>query len=471
MIPAWIVVLVVSVVTLMWAFRPKRLYPPGPNINVIRKLQVFLQMAKEGKLPHTLEKWHNKYGSIIYFGINLGPLYKNLMFSVADPILAKDILKKTNIFPARLKGGMTHFIPKSLLGIHENNDMWKKHRTILSKAFTDKYLKQYSEEILSVSNDLIHELQGDSLVKSINKKMADITYRIVACTVLGKEFYSAYPNPGTKTQLDAILKSIIIVSMTPPFFRSFASLISSSLEIANDHLYSQKAQIMNDILNIRKHSIQGNSMLHFLVHHSAELSNDEIIDELLAFIMAGHETTANALSFAMVCLSCHPDIQNKARDEIKAACGGEPLNFHVISKLNFVRAILKETLRLFPVVPVISRVSNQNTKVGPYKITPEDRVVINIFQICRNENIFAEPKKFHPQRWLSGSNVEELKNYDSTHSFGGGLRVSKLVLIITLFNLCSCMYRAYILYHIFYYIVLFPNDVVLAEGMYWEKVC
>jgi len=404
--------------------RQKRVYPPGPGMNVFRKLYTFVKIAKDGKFPHTLEKWHNKFGSIVYFGINLGPLYQNFMFSVSDPDVAREVLRKTSIFPARLKGGMTHFIPKSLLGIHENNDMWKKHRTILSKAFTDKYLKQYSEEILSVSNELICDLKKDNLVPNINKLMASITYRIVACTVLGKDFYSAYPTVGTKAQLDALLKSIIIISFTPPFLRRFAAMTSSSIEIADAHTNAQKAQITKDIMNIRNNSIQGDSMLHFLVHHSAELSNEEIVDELLAFIMAGHETTANALSFAMVCLSRNKDVLRRARAEIKEACDGNPLSFQVIPKLPFVRAVFRETLRLFPVVPMTSRVPVQNAKVGPYVVTPQDRVTINMFQICRDAKVFPDPLKFNPDRWLSGGNsVEELKSYDTTHSFGGGLRV------------------------------------------------
>jgi cytochrome P450 len=420
----WIGVVVVALWVIFGFSSRQRKYPPGPSMNVFKKLQIFLTMAKEGKLPHTLEKWHKKYGKILYFGINLGPFYKNLMYSVADPVIAKEVLKKTSMFPARLKGGLTFFVPKSLLGIHENNDMWKKHRTILSKAFTDKYLKQYSEEIISVSNDLIAELQNNNIIQNINKKMADITYRIVACTVLGKDFYSVYPTVGTKTQLDAILKSVIIMSLTPPIFRNFATQLSNSIDIATCHIYSQKEQIMNDILNIRKNSIQGNSMLHFLVHHSADLSNEEIIDEMLALIMAGHETTANALSFAMVCLSLNKEILRNARDEISTACDGSPLTFQIIPKLPLMRAILKETLRLFPVVPIISRVAVQNTTVASYDITPQDRVIINIFQICRDANVFTDPMSFQPERWLTGANnSEELKNYDSTHRFGGGLRV------------------------------------------------
>ena len=408
----------------------RRKYPPGPKMNVFMKIKTLFQLAKAGKFPHTLSKWHDEYGSVVYFGVDLGPLYKGLMYSVADPDLAKEVFKKTAIFPARLKGGLTVFLPNSLLGIHENNAMWKKHRTILSKAFTDKYLKQYSEEIISVSNELIHELHSDNVIRNINKKMADITYRIVACTVLGKDFYSVYPTVGTKTQLDATLKSVIIMSLVPAYLTGFAPYFSSSVELANRHIQSQKTQIMNDIKNIRDNNIQGNSMLHFLVHHSADLSNDEIIDELMAFIVAGHETTANTLSFAMVCLSCNEDIQKKARSEIMNATKGEPLNFQVIEKLPFVRAILKETLRLFPTVPLTSRVPSQPAKLGPYDVDSNDKVSINIYKICRDPKVFSNPLKFQPDRWLAEDNtVREMKSYDSTHSFGGGLRVWVLFIV------------------------------------------
>lgn len=422
----WLGIVIIGLWVAFGVAARRKKVPPGPSMNIFRKLHTFLHMFKGGKLPHTLSEWHKKHGQIVYFGVSLGPLYRNLMYSVADPILAKEILRKTSIFPARWKAGLTHFIPKSLLGIHENNEMWKKHRTILSKAFTDNYLRQYSKEIVIVSDELLTELQGCNVIENINKKMADITYRIVACTVLGKDFYSAYPTVGTKSQVSAMLKSIMIMTISPPPLRRFATHISSSVAIANDFMSAQKNQIWSDIENIRTKSLQGNSMLHFLVHHAADLSNDEIIDELLAFIMAGHETTANALSFALVCLACNAHTQKKAREEIIIACDGSPISFQSICKLPYVRAVLKETLRLFPVVPITSRAAVQSTKLGPYSIDPGDRIMINIYEICRDPAVFTDPLEFKPERWLPGGNnsEEELKNYDSTHSFGGGLRVS-----------------------------------------------
>ena len=428
MIFVWLGLLLVGIWVVFGVFSSRRkVLPPGPPMSLFEKLCTLWRITKVGKFPHTLEVWHQEYGKILYFGVNCGPIFKSLMYSVSDPLVAQDVLRKTSIFPARLKGGLTYFLPKSLLGIHDNNQMWKKHRTILSKAFTDKYLKQYSEEILAISKELIIELEapGNQVIQNINTKLSKLTYRIVACTVLGKDFYSAYPTVGSKSQLDAILKSVIMMSLLPPFLRGLASWASNSIGIANKHIFSQKEQILNDIINIRQHSIQGNSMLHFLVHHSAELSNDEIIDELLAFIMAGHETTANALSFALVCLSCNADMQRKARQEIESVSQGEPLTFSMLEKLFYVRAIFKETLRLFPVVPLVSRVPTQTTTIGPYTVDPQDKIIVNVYQMCRDADIFPDPLEFLPERWLPGgaNSAEGLKSYDSTRNFGGGLRV------------------------------------------------
>ena len=134
------------------------------------------------------------------------------------------------------------------------------------------------------------------------------------------------------------------------------------------------------------------------------------------------------MSFACLCLALHPEIQNKAREEIsKYSKNNGVIEYDDIPKLFYIWAILKETLRMFPTVPLTFRVSSADAKLGPYNVTKGDRIFVNIYGMCYDEKNFSNPNQFTPERWLAAGHEEmdigTLKNFDITRNFGGGLRV------------------------------------------------
>ena len=130
--------------------------------------------------------------------------------------------------------------------------------------------------------------------------------------------------------------------------------------------------------------------------------------------------TANALSFALVCLAQHPDIQRRAQEEIRAL--KEPLAYNCISKLPLIWAIFKETLRLFPTVPINARMAEQDMTLGGYRIPKDTRILVNTMHMCRNEKYFEHAMSFDPDRWMgAGSSAADMER--RTFVFGGGLRV------------------------------------------------
>lgn len=106
------------------------------------------------------------------------------LYLCADPNIITEIYTKNKIFQTRGLNGMKFFIPLSLLGFAESDEQWKAHRNILVGAFTESYLRKYSEEIVNCGNRLIADLKANGTVESINRMMTDVTYEV--CDTLMK---------------------------------------------------------------------------------------------------------------------------------------------------------------------------------------------------------------------------------------------------------------------------------------------
>lgn len=174
----------------------------------------FAQMGDYGMIHEGLCEWNSKYGPAVFFKV----LFVKSVLVISDAKLVESVVSQSfGAFPSRGQSGMAYFIPKSLLGFEHNNEEWKKHRHILSGAFTDKYLKQYASEMTSCCDELVEQLRECPDVPDITSVLVDVTYRILIFTIFGREWYKIYPSIGTKEQLHAILNVIGATTFLPKF--------------------------------------------------------------------------------------------------------------------------------------------------------------------------------------------------------------------------------------------------------------
>ena len=139
--------------------------------------------------------------------------------------------------------------------------------------------------------------------------------------------------------------------------------------------------------------------------------------------MAGVDTTAAAIRWAMVELINHPNIFQKLREEIDSVIGNNRLiKESDAPTLPYLQAVVKEILRLHPPGPLLRRLSNKASKINGFDIKEGTRVFINVYMIMRDPNVYQEPEKFRPERFLSG-NSTEIKGQDFHYlPFGSGRR-------------------------------------------------
>jgi len=130
-----------------------------------------------------------------------------------------------------------------------------------------------------------------------------------------------------------------------------------------------------------------------------QLSDEEIVADIYMFLVAGHETTARALTFTLHLLATHPDIQEELHKRIVDTIGDAEPTHNDLPKLDFPFNVFKETLRLFPAVTVIPKTNTETTKLGNFEIPARTLLDINVLRIHRHPSYWREPEKFWPQRW------------------------------------------------------------------------
>jgi cytochrome P450 len=147
----------------------------------------------------------------------------------------------------------------------------------------------------------------------------------------------------------------------------------------------------------------------------------QLRDEAVTMFVAGHETTANALAFALMLLGDHPEVDARAHLEIEKALKGKTPNADDVSALPFLEAIVKETLRLYPPAHIIGREATRDLTLGPWAVPRGTSVLMSPWALHHEPEFWLDPHSFRPDRWLDGSADRVPKN--AYLPFGGGPRV------------------------------------------------
>jgi cytochrome P450 len=145
------------------------------------------------------------------------------------------------------------------------------------------------------------------------------------------------------------------------------------------------------------------------------MPDDDIVDELITLLFAGHETTAITLAWAMYWLHAKPELLERLNAELAAA--GALASTDEIAKLPFLSAIVDETLRIHPIVPLVPRILEQDFELGGWLLPKGSAIGVSVMLLHQNPDIYPNPTKFNPDRFL-GKTFSPFEYAP----FGGGAR-------------------------------------------------
>jgi len=151
------------------------------------------------------------------------------------------------------------------------------------------------------------------------------------------------------------------------------------------------------------------------------MSDAQVRDEVMTIFLAGHETTANALSWALYLLARHPEAYARLRAEAVAVLGGRTATASDIPHLGFALQVFKETLRLYPPAYLTSRLATRDVEIGGHRIGEGTDVVANICTMQRRPESFTDPDRFDPDRFEAAA--EKAIPRGAYLPFGAGPRI------------------------------------------------
>ncbi len=151
------------------------------------------------------------------------------------------------------------------------------------------------------------------------------------------------------------------------------------------------------------------------------MTDEQLRDECLTIFLAGHETTANALTWTWYLLSEHPEIEARLHEEVDRVLGDRRATHDDLPQLPFTRMVLAESMRLYPPAYGLGRRALVPYDVGGYRLPARTVVLASQYYVHRDPRWWSEPERFNPDRWREGSG--EPRHKHAYFPFGAGTRV------------------------------------------------
>lgn len=299
---------------------------------------------------------------------------------------------------------------------------WQHQRALIQPAFRRENILSYAPVMTRATRQLLDSWRN-SESRNVHEDMMALTLQIVAQCLFGAEVTGVAERVGKamKTVTDRFLIDAGQALLFPFDLPDF--LTPSRRRAIND-----LNRIIQDILRERRASNQarGDLLDTLLQVRDAEgqpMSDAQLRDEVMTLFLAGHETTAIALSWTCYLVAQNPEIEARLVEELRAVLGDREPAVEDVPRLRYTEMILKESMRLYPAVWGIGRRAIADCEIGGYRVAAGTNVFIFQFLTQRDPRFFSDPGTFDPERWREDPVRSAKIPRFAYFPFGGGPRV------------------------------------------------
>jgi cytochrome P450 len=350
--------------------------------------------------------------SAVRFAARLGPIYELRALGVRYVVAAgaefvTDLNDETRfckhlgpeIVALRIIGG------DGLFTAYNDEPNWQKAHDLLMPAFSQAAMRRYHDVMLDTAREFTEKwdkrARADSTV-DVSADTTRVTLESIARCAAGYSFGSFHSDtvpPFVEHMVSALKGADRVGAMRA------SRLLPRFLSRREERKVNHDAQYMHAVADeiVAKRRAEGpghhDDLLELML--GSDLDPANVRYQLMNFLVAGHETTSGALSFALYFLSHHPDVYARARAEVDEVWGSDPRpGFDQIAKLRYVRRVLDEALRLQPTVPGYYRAAREDTTLaGVYPMRKGDWVLALTPTLHRDPQWGADPDQFDPDRF------------------------------------------------------------------------
>ena len=368
---------------------------PVPELPLPERLTVLPRLRADAL--GTFEFLRRRHGPIFRMDLGGGPVVL-----ISHPAWVEEVLfgRAADVKKDQIVQSLRLVIGDGLLT--SEGDTWRSHRRRIAPSFQRSALEGYAATMVAHSKDAAASHRPGEL-GDVHHDLMALTLRIVVSCLFGTD--ADLSGAGIDRALDQFMHRFVVELRTwrrvaptallwfgrRPYRRAMATFDSSFSTIIAAH---------------RARGTDGDDLLSRLLAARDEdgsgFTDQELRDELLTLLVAGHETTALALTYALAMLSRAPDDQARARAEIDAVLGDRDPTAADLPNLPFLRAIVSETLRLYPPAWGTGREVVNPFKLGPWQLKVGDQATVLPWLLHRDPTLWEDPLVFKPERWLDG---------------------------------------------------------------------
>lgn len=313
---------------------------------------------------------------------------------------------------------------KVMLGdglLTSEGELWRRQRKLAQPAFHRESLVSFAEAMVGSTEQMLARWQdGGGQRFDMHSEMMRLTFRIVGQTLLSTDLEDEASEFGASLNValhwaNDYVESVVRV---PPWVPTPHNLRFRKAQRAIEGVVGRV------VAQRRADPTPRKDLLAMLMAATDDttgqgMSDKLLRDELLTLTLAGHETTANALSFIFYLLARHPEVATRAKAEVDRVLLGRAPSLADLPNMPYIRALIEESLRLYPPAWVVERQNLEPDELGGYAIPKGSIVGISPYALHRNPRYFPDPERFDPDRFLRPSDRPKL----AFMPFGGGPRV------------------------------------------------
>jgi cytochrome P450 len=387
--------------------------PPGPRGNVLLGSAVDLGRNS----MRFLTRCAREYGDIVYLRF-----FNTPVCLLTHPTDIEYVLVKN---PANFVKSRDYRALKSVLGnglLTNEGASWQKQRKLVQPAFRHENTARYADVMVRATTQML-DTWKDGEMRDIHQQMMALTLEIVAESLFGSDV-SGHTS-GVEQALAVLLNQFDgmagLAFLLPEKFP-----IPSTLKFKR--CVAQLDKIIYSIIHERRLARRpSNDLLEMLLRSQDDegdrMSDEQLRDEVMTLFLAGHETTANALSWTWYLLAQHPEIEARLFQEISEVLHGRVPTAREVSRLVYTEMVVKESMRMYPPAWAVGRQAVGPFELGGYKFPAGTNIAIMQWSTQRDARFFPDPERFDPERW----NAETLQRNPlprfAYFPFGGGPRV------------------------------------------------
>jgi cytochrome P450 len=397
--------------------------PPGP-----RGWPVFGNMPLPGAdWLAGFERAARNFGDVVYFQFLHVPM---ILLVHPDAIESVLLTNPANFYKSRDYRALAKVLGNGLLT--SEGEAWRAQRKMLQPAFRRENVLSYAPVMLDCAERMLARWR-DGETHDLHQEMMGVTLDIVGRALFGADVLRNADRVGFA--LETAMKQFTRIA-------GWAFLLPRNFPVPGTfrmtHATNQLDEVIYGIIRERRARLQASgagkssdllgSLLEIRDDDGRPLSDLQLRDHLMTLFLAGHETTAIALSWTWYLLATNPEAERKLHAELDAVPQGRVLAAGDLPRLPYAEMVIKESMRLYPPAWGIGRQSRAEFEVGGYQLPAQTNIFMLPWVTQRDPRFFPEAERFLPERWSeisagNGSGQTQKAPRFAYFPFGGGPRV------------------------------------------------